>query len=89
MAAKKTAPFDVSNSTKQATSYCFDTSCNYKYSECSCALACPVPTMSGSTGPGLTFLVLFVSRQKVQSKILSKISPVRKCILQMTSAKFS
>ena len=43
-----TAPFDVSNSTKQADSnYQFNRECNYNLFECSCALACPAGGASG------------------------------------------
>jgi len=42
MQTKKTAPFDVSNSTKQTDSnYQFNQECNYNLFECSCALARP------------------------------------------------
>jgi hypothetical protein len=67
MQAKKTAPFDVSNSTKQADSnYQFNRECNHNLFECSCALACP------AGGPpqadDFFFVILsdypFASRQK-------------------------
>ena len=67
---RNTAPFGASNNTKQALRPITSISkCNHNLSDSSCALACPVPTQSGSFGPGLIFLVLFGSSQKVQDTL--------------------